>query len=102
MGVARKQLQQRDCGLTMVQQLVHIEVRSCALGGHMLCCGNSFVGAIQKELPEAQVVHKVGPPLSFKVSVNGKEEIKAGVGTLLGGSSEKVAKEVAAKAAKGK
>merc|ERR1712046_278424 len=85
-------------GAIMVQQPVQVQVTSCALGGHMLCCGKSFVRAIKKEMPEAQVTHKVGPPLSFRVAVNGKDELKPGVFTLLGGSSAKVAKEVSTKA----
>ena len=43
--------------------------------------------------------HKVGYPLQFKVAVNGKEEVNGGVIQLLGGSSDKVAKEVASKVA---
>ena len=40
------------------------------------------------------MVHKVGLPLQFSVDVNGTSMNK-GVTTLLGGSSAKVAKEVA-------
>ena len=62
--------------------------------------GNSFVIA-RVRLPTAppQVKHVVGAPLTFKVSVNGKRALSPGVVTLLGGSSSKVAKEVATAAA---
>jgi len=91
-----------------------VEVTSCALGGHLLGYGNSFAKAIKTELPDAevrvarrsptgraarptpraQVVHKMGLPLQFSVDVDGTCMNK-GVTTLLGGSSAKVAKEVA-------
>ena len=71
--------------------------RSCRRLKH-----NGCVRAIARvRLPTAppQVKHIVGAPLTFKVSVNGKRALSPGVVTLLGGSSSKVAKEVATAAA---
>ena len=33
---------------------MQITVTSCVLGGHALRCGNSYVNAIKKELPDAE------------------------------------------------